>query len=78
MGSSGQQLPDLVSHDGEEIHSQVTGADGHFAQSLSSVSVQEDPELRPRPVHGFDPVTDLLDRLTRTEPRSLTWRWTHI
>ncbi len=39
-----QQIPHLVSHYGKVIHSQFTGIHSDFPQSLSRISVEQDPE----------------------------------
>lgn len=58
-------IPDLVSHYGEVIHSQFTGIYPDFPQSLSSISVEQDPEPLTLLVERFYPLTDLLNWLTR-------------
>lgn len=60
-----QTVPDLVTHDGEIIHSQLTDIHSDFPQSLSSVSVQQDPEPLSLLVEGFDSLADLMERLIR-------------
>ena len=55
--------PDLVSYNGEVIHSQVTGVDPHLAYGLGRVSVQEDSMLT-LSVDKSDPLTELSDWLS--------------
>lgn len=54
-----------MSHYGEVIHSQFTGIYPDFPQSLSSISVEQDPEPLTLLVERFYPMADLLDWLTR-------------
>lgn len=50
-------------HDGEIIHAQLRGVNADLPQSLSGVSVQQDPEPLSLPVQGLDPLADLLEGL---------------
>lgn len=60
-----QQIPDLVSHYGKVIHPQFTGIYSDFPQSLSCISVEQDPEPLVLLVERFYSLTDLPDWLTR-------------
>ncbi|KAF3835737.1 hypothetical protein F7725_028295 [Dissostichus mawsoni] len=62
--SGSHQIPDLVSHYGEVIHSQFTGMDWDFAHSLSSVGVQQDLQPLTLPVQTLYPLADLWEWLT--------------
>lgn len=59
-----EQIPDLVSHYGEVIHPQLTGIYTDFPQSLSSISVEQDPEPLMLLVQALYSLADLLDWLT--------------
>lgn len=61
---------DLVPHYGEIIHAQLRGVNADLPQSLSGVSVQQDPEPLSLPVQGRDPLADLLEGLAgeKTHP----------
>lgn len=50
-------------HYGEIIHAQLRGVNADLPQSLSGVSVQQDPEPLSLPVQGLDPLADLLEGL---------------
>lgn len=69
--------PDLVPHDGEVIHPQFTGVHCDFAQSLSSVGVQQDPEPLALLVEGADSPADLLDGLRDRGPQRTSAFLTH-
>lgn len=56
-------ISDLVSHYGEVIDSQFTDIYPDLPQSLSSVSVQQDPEELALLVQRFYPLADLLNWL---------------
>ena len=57
-------MPDLVSHYGEVIHAQYTGIYWDFPQSLSSISVEQNPEPILLLVERVYSLADLLDWLT--------------
>lgn len=53
-----------MSYYGKVIHSQLTGIYSDFPQSLSSISVEQDPELLVLFVERLYSLADLLDWLT--------------
>lgn len=59
------RIKDLVSHNGEVIQSQFTGIYSDLPQSLSSISVEQDPEPLTLLVERLYPLADFLDWLTR-------------
>jgi len=60
-----RRVPDLVPHDCEVIHPQLTGIDSDFPQSLSGIGVEQDPEPLLLLVETFYSLRDLRDLLER-------------